>query len=112
MERTKSGWTTSTVQLGLQTFHFGKIPQLQKRAQCKIGRTLAAPQHIGSIHVSKIPNLETLIQRQKRTLSNVNTTITVAGNGARTTVIIQKISELAVMLGQHHQSKPHNPESA
>jgi len=96
MLRIKSGWTTSTVQLGLQTFHFGKILH----------------HNIGLIPVSKIPNLETLIQRQKRTLSNVNTTITVAGNGARTTVIIHKILELAVMLGQHHQSKPHNPESA
>ena len=52
------------------------------------------------------------MQRQKRMLSNVNTTITVAGNGARTTVIIHKISELAVMLELQHQSKPHNPESA
>ena len=113
MLRIKSGWTTSTVQLGPRIYHFGKIPLLHFRAQWKIGKTLiACIHHIGLIPVSKIPNLETLMQRQKRMLSNVNTTITVAGNGARTTVIIHKISELAVMLELQHQSKPHNPESA
>jgi hypothetical protein len=65
---------------------------------------------IGLILASKIHNLDTLWPRQKRMLSNVNTTITVVGNGARTIAPMQTISELAVMLGHHHQSLLHNPE--
>ena len=96
MQWTKSGWTTSTVQLGPRIYHFGKILY----------------HHGGLIRGSIIPNPGMLMPHRKRTLSNVNTTITAAGNGARTTALMQTMSELAVMLGQHHQSLPHNPESA
>jgi len=97
MVQIRYGWTILTVQVGPLIYHFGKILQWN---------------HGGLIPNSIIPNLGMRMQHRKRTLSNVNTIITVAGNGDRTTAIMIKISELDVMLRHPHRSLPHNLESA
>jgi hypothetical protein len=45
-------------------------------------------------------------------IEHVNITIMEVGNGALTTAIIHKISELDATQRQNHQSLEHNPESA
>jgi len=110
-QRTRSGWTTLTVQLGPQIYHFGKITTVdlkvlntgQFRARWRLGRTLIADHRGASIHDSPITNRDTLITQQKLTWNNVNTTTKISGNGARTTALMRKISELAVTQGHQRQ---------